>query len=139
MQLILLLALLLSRGGSSDEFYNELKPILESLGGDDIKNVLKGAEEFKDMFASFGGSAGGNGPQGGSGQKDGTYAANNATACNGGDMYSADASRYASPCGDGKDSAPPVPPFAMAPVAHIADREIIYRLAQYFSDGAAAG
>lgn len=28
------------------------------------------------------------------------------------------------------------PPFAMAPVVRLADREIIYRLAQYFSEGA---
>lgn len=120
MQLILLIALLLASGKGGESLYSEVKPLLESVGGEEVKQALKSAEEFKGVLAALGGMGfGGSGaPQGKNTQE---YAPNNQTE----------------PGCDGEKEEQ-APPFAMAPIAHIADREIVYRLAQYFSDGASA-
>ena len=51
MQLIILLALLMF-GGRADakNLLSEVKPVLESLGGEDIQNALKNAEQISEVI-----------------------------------------------------------------------------------------
>lgn len=134
MQLILLLALLLS-SGNGDAFFKQVKPLLESVGGDDIKQALKSAEEFKGVFSAFGGIGGG---PGGTPQRDNGGGCRQSYGQTDKNTHTYAADNPGNRGGEGEDGCdPPAPPFALAPVVRIADREIIYRLAQYFSAGAA--
>ena len=152
MQLILLIALFLAYGNGGDNFYKEVKPFLETVGGDDIKNAIKSAEEFKGVLAALGsiGSVGKNGAAQGEafceGEKtDGAFSSANPRSDKNTRTYAS-----TNQCSNNKTQAhgnnPPqkeeceeygaAPPFAIAPVVRIADREIVYRLAQFFSDDA---
>lgn len=154
MQLILLIAMLLASGNGGDTFFQNVKPLLECIGGDDIKNALKSAEEFKGVLAALG-SIGGFG-QNGAKQEDDTFCKgeNMDGVCSNAKRRSENTRTYAStnqfsknnppeygknkcgsPCEEEcNKSGTAASPFVMAPVVHIADREIVYRLAQYFSE-----
>ena len=156
MQLILLIALLLASGKGGDEFYKEVKPLIESVGGEDIKQAFKSAEEFKGVLAALGSM--GFGSQNGAPQNDmcdtppNRQAEKNNTYTSTRQPPDENTRKYASfnrpadtydkntcPTADveySEEECKAAPPFAMAPVARIADREIIYRLVQYFSEGA---
>ena len=151
MQLFLLIALLLASGKGGESFYSQVKPIFEYFGGEDAKQAVKSAEELKGVLDAFGGmGSGGNGaadfakdgkfngacaPDSPPNQNTHTYAPNNQNQCKNTPKYGANTEA------DGKQSGGAcgqTPPFALAPIVRLADREIIYRLAQYFSEGAPA-
>ena len=157
MQLFLLIALLLASGKGGESLYSQVKPIIECFGGEEAKQAFKSAEELKGVLTAFGGNSAPDRPQ--NGEFGGTYtstnqpnqnapaygAANrparenthtytsaNQSQCKNTPEYNAAAERES---GGDCNAAPP---FAMAPVVRLADREIIYRLAQYFSGDPAA-
>lgn len=136
MQLLLMLVLLLY--GGNGKLLKEFGPLLQSVGGEDIKNVLKEAEEINSVLSAFKNGAGGEGgahgtekPFGGSqtanappsaGEEEGAQAGGaSQDNCKNGDMTEG--------VNDGQ--------FPLAPIAGIADREILYRLVQYFSSAGA--
>ena len=54
MQLFIILALLLYGGkGGAQNLLNEVKPMLEAFGGDEVKNALKSAEEISEVISSI--------------------------------------------------------------------------------------
>lgn len=104
MQLLIILALLLFGGKSSQNMLEEVKPVLENLvGGEEIKEVLKSAEEISSVLSAVSGLASGAGgfaqnppqPQ---------YAQNSPIA------------------------------FPLKPISAIADRDISYSLSRYISE-----
>ena len=59
MQLLIILALLLYGGGNAKNMLSEVKPVLESIGGEDMQKALKSAEEITEVLSavqSFSGS-----------------------------------------------------------------------------------
>ena len=62
MQLLIILALLLYGGGNAKNMLNEVKPVLESIGGEEMQKALKSAEEISEVlnavqtFSGFKGS-----------------------------------------------------------------------------------
>ncbi len=109
MQLLLILALLLY-GGKPDakNLLCEMRPVLENLGGDEIKEALKGADEISEVLSAvqtFADSL--NSPSEG----------NTATPQN---------NAYA-------DRVDPAIAFPLAPISGIADKDITYSLSKYIS------
>lgn len=51
MQLLIILALLLYGGGNARNMLNEVKPVLESIGGEEMQNALKSAEEISEVLS----------------------------------------------------------------------------------------
>ena len=51
MQLLIILALLLYGGGNAKNMLNEVKPVLESIGGEDMQRALKSAEEISEVLS----------------------------------------------------------------------------------------
>ena len=52
MQLLIILALLLYGGGNARNMLNEVKPVLESIGGEDMQKALKSAEEISQVLSA---------------------------------------------------------------------------------------
>ncbi|MDE6598312.1 MAG: hypothetical protein K2K60_06710 [Clostridia bacterium] len=109
MQLLIILALLLYGGKSNAQnILEDVKPVLETIGGDDMKQALKSAEEISSVLSAVRGFASmGNAP----------FAAPHAQAesFGGGEKQSHAAG------------------FPLSPVSAIADREITYSLSKYIS------
>lgn len=62
MQLLIILALLLFGGkNGAGNVLSEVKPVLESLGGDEIKEALKSAEQISSVLSAVQGMAGAQG------------------------------------------------------------------------------
>ena len=60
MQLLIILALLLYGGkGNAQNLISEVKPVLETFGGEEIKEALKSAEEISQMLTAVRGLTGG--------------------------------------------------------------------------------
>lgn len=111
MQLFIILALLLY-GGKSDtqKLLQEVKPVLETIGGDDVKEALKSAEEISEVLSavrSFTGAQAGAKSQ----------------------QTTAENSLFNDSTGFTADN--PAVSFPLAPIAGIADRDITYSLSQY--------
>lgn len=51
MQLLIILALILYGGGNAKNVLNEVKPVLESIGGEDMQKALKSAEEITQVLS----------------------------------------------------------------------------------------
>ncbi len=51
MQLLIILALLLYGGGNANKMLSEVKPVLESIGGEEMKQALKSAEEISEVLS----------------------------------------------------------------------------------------
>lgn len=138
MQLLLMLVLLLY--GGNGKLLKEFGPLLQSVGGEDIKNVLKEAEEINSVLSAFKNGAGGEGGKGAQGAEKpfgGSQTAN--TPPSSGEAEGAQAgSASQDNCknGDMAEGANDGQ-FPLAPIAGIADREILYRLVQYFSSAGA--
>lgn len=115
MQLLLILALLMYGGKSGGrDILSEVCPVLESLGGEEMKEAIKSAEEISEVLSAvqtFAEGMGG-GPHENFGGNDGV------------------ATESESPKADG---AEPSIAFPLAPIADIADREITYSLSKYIS------
>ena len=52
MQLLIILALLLYGGGNAKNMLSEVKPVLESIGGEDMQKALKSAEEISEVLSA---------------------------------------------------------------------------------------
>ena len=110
MQLLLILALLMYGGkNGSTNVLEEVKPVLETFGGEGIKEALKSAEEISGMLSAVK-TFSGNGLFGGKeGEAEQTFT------------------------GGGFNEKKPDEFFPLAPIAAIADRDITYSLSKYIS------
>lgn len=109
MQLLIILALLLYGGKSGGKnMLSEVRPVLESLGGEEIKEALKSADEITEVLSAVQAFAGG--------------------------MVGGEGNARPAPSrpAESEPSAPAIA-FPLAPVANVADREITYSLSRYFS------
>lgn len=112
MQLLLILALLMYGGkNGSTNVLEEVKPVLETFGGEEIKEALKSAEEISGMLSAVkafsGGGFGGNEGEAqpaAQGFSDGGFSENK-----------------------------PDEFFPLAPISAIADKDITYSLSKYIS------
>ena len=52
MQLLIILALLLYGGGNARNMLSEVKPVLESIGGEDMQKALKSAEQISEVLSA---------------------------------------------------------------------------------------
>lgn len=52
MQLLIILALILYGGGNAKNMLNEVKPVLETIGGEDMQKALKSAEEISEVLSA---------------------------------------------------------------------------------------
>ena len=52
MQLLIILALLLYGGGNAKNLLTEVKPVLETIGGEDMQKALKSAEEISEVLSA---------------------------------------------------------------------------------------
>ena len=59
MQLLIILALILYGGGNAKNMLNEVKPVLESIGGEDMQRALKSAEEISEVLSAVQSFSGG--------------------------------------------------------------------------------
>ena len=50
MQLLIILALLLYGGGNARNMLSEVKPVLESIGGEEMQKALKSAEQISEVL-----------------------------------------------------------------------------------------
>lgn len=143
MQLLLILMLLLYGGkGENAGLFGQLKPLLESVGGEDVKGVLKGVlkdvEELEGVISAFGGlgtaAQQGKGGNGSADEKGERVAERQGE----GDEYNAERPNTDIGREDEQKAAErSAGDFPLAPIAGIADREILYRLVQYFSSAGA--
>lgn len=119
MQLLIILALLLYGGkNGAQNLLTEVKPVLESIGGDEMREALKSAEEISTVLSAVSEltSAGGglNGLFGGTDFGSANSSENNNSA------------DFAQNGAKSADIA-----FPLKPVANIADRDITYSLSRY--------
>ena len=113
MQLFIILALLLYGGSSgAQNLLSEVKPVLEAVGGEDMKTALKSAEEISEVISAV---------QGVASVMQSANAAQTFSNTSGMDSY---AESY---------NPQPAINFPLAPVANIADRDITYSLSKYIS------
>lgn len=170
MQLFLILLLLMYGGkGLNFSTLKQFEPILETFGGKELKDALKGAEELEEVISAVGkfGSqgntssdgvnSGGSGSFAGSGaQSGGLHNASDGSSSDGqqnnlhkeyehNNFSAGSATSGAQQAKEQDYSAKDGVPnreqyghsgdvnFGLDPVAPIADREIIYRLARYFA------
>ena len=131
MQLLLILALILYGGkGGNAKLLNELKPLIESVGGEEVKEAFRNAEELESVISAFGGLVTADGASGGSG--DDSRAGSGGISADAGSAAAGHVPGRGEETGDNTGNN-----FPLAPVAGIADREILYRLVQYFSQNSA--
>ena len=106
MQLLIILALLLYGGKSgAKNIIEEVKPVLETIGGDQMKEALKSAEEISTVLSAV---------------REFTGAAQS-TAAEAEELFAE------------KPAKNPAIAFPLAPVNNIADKDIAYSLSQYIS------
>ncbi len=118
MQLLIILALLLygSKSGSQ-KLLTEVKPVLESLGGEQIREAIKSAEEISAMLTAVSELTGANASGSIFGGGNQAPAAHTTTA------------NYAP-----ADAADDAIAFPLKPIGGIADRDITYSLSRYISE-----
>lgn len=105
MQLFIILALLLYGGKhSAQNLLQEVRPMLESFGGEQVKEALKSADEISQVISAV-------------------NAFSNANGSSEGQSANDNSARYATAT-DG---------FPLAPISEIADRDITYSLSQYIA------
>ena len=112
MQLLIILALLLYGGkpGARDVL-SEMKPVLESLGGEELKDALKSAEEISEVLSAVH-----------------TFAGSMNGAADTGEKTQASSVQS-----DDGEKALPAIAFPLSPIVNIADRDITYSLSKYIS------
>lgn len=117
MQLLIILALLLYGGkGNAQNLISEVKPVLETFGGEEIKEALKSAEEISQMLSAVRGLTGG------------LSQSDNAENNTEGAYF--DHSEGVTANTQGQNSAISFP---LAPISNIANRDITYSLSKYLS------
>ena len=117
MQLLIILALLLYGGkGNAQNLISEVKRVLETFGGEEIKEALKSAEEISQMLTAVRGLTGG------------LSQSDNAENNTEGAYF--DHSEGVTANTQGQNSAISFP---LAPISNVANRDITYSLSKYFS------
>lgn len=110
MQLLLILALLLYGGKrGSNNVMEQVKPVLETFGGEEIKEALKSAEEISGMLTAVQGLAGSGIFGGGEGAQPASQG-------------------FGTNFGNKPDDF-----FPLAPISAIADKDITYSLSKYIA------
>ncbi len=149
MQLFLILMLLMY-GGKGGDTLKTLRPVLETFGGEEVKSALKSAEELEGIISAFNGGA----DKESNGSSDGSFGGHSDGRSDipsdrpSGGVKDAGRGQSGSSCSvGGKESAQSSvgseqPSYAQGGypldhVAGIADKEILYRLAKYFSSAGA--
>lgn len=113
MQLLIILALLLYGGKSNAQnVLAEVKPVLESLGGEEMKEALKSAEEISSVLSAVKELTGG----GNAGQAGGFNGVSPAFAQ------------------EKDDCKSPTIAFPLQPISAVADRDITYSLSKYINE-----
>lgn len=108
MQLLIILALLLYGGKSgAKNIIEEVKPVLETIGGDQMKEALKSAEEISTVLSAVREFTGSGGAQ----PSESTFG---------------EAAE--------KPAKNPAIAFPLAPVNNLADKDIAYSLSRYISE-----
>ncbi len=120
MQLLIILALLLCGGASGGKMLSEVRPVLESLGGEEIKQALKSADELSGVISAVQAFA----VEAAENSEDGLVR---------GAAEGADRGFNGGNSGCGTAENVPAIAFPLAPIANIADRDITYSLSRYFS------
>ncbi len=117
MQLLIILALLLygSKSGSQ-KLLTEVKPVLESLGGEQIREAIKSAEEISAMLTAVSELTGANA---------------SGSIFGGGNQNPA---AHTTTTGAPADAADDAIAFPLKPIGGIADRDITYSLSRYISE-----
>lgn len=125
MQLLIILALLLYGGKSgAQNLLTEVKPVLESIGGDEMREALRSAEEISTVLSAVSGLASANG--GGLGGLNSFFGgADNGFANSGENENSAGFAQNGAKPTDGGIA------FPLKPISNIADRDITYSLSKY--------
>ena len=110
MQLLLILALLMYGGKrGSKNIIEEVKPVLETFGGEEIKEALKSAEEISGMLTAVQGLTGSG-------------------------LFGGDAQPAPQGFTDGNFNAGTTDDFfPLAPISAIADKDITYSLSKYIA------
>lgn len=112
MQLLIILALILY--GGNKRILDEVKPVLENFGGEEMKNALREAEQISRLVNAVG-----------------------AFAPDAAKVFDADeaekAAKTAESGGSDENGERAEISFPLAPVSGIADRDIAYSLSQYLS------
>ena len=113
MQLLIILALLLYGGKSgAQNIIKEVKPVLETIGGDEMKEALKSAEEISTVLSAV---------------REFTGAANSTNTEDAAPAFSQEQAAE-SPAKN------PAIAFPLAPVNNIADKDIAYSLSKYINE-----
>lgn len=117
MQLLIILALLLygSKSGSQ-KLLTEVKPVLESLGGEQIREAIKSAEEISAMLTAVSELTGANA---------------SGSIFGGGNQNPA---AHTTTTGAPADAVDDTIAFPLKPIGSIADRDITYSLSRYISE-----
>lgn len=119
MQLLIILALLLYGGrGNAQQLLEEVKPVLQEIGGEEMAGALKSAEEISAVLSAVRSFAAESKPDAGAAAQ--PAAAPAATA----------APVYA----ETEQEKKPTIAFPLAPINDIADREITYSLSKYIAN-----
>ncbi|MDE5943495.1 MAG: hypothetical protein K2H30_04725 [Clostridia bacterium] len=104
MQLFIILALLLYGGkGNAQNLLQEVRPMLESFGGEQVQEALKSADEISQVLSAVNAFSGGTGGE------------------------QAEKSTEFSQHGENQSG------FPLEPISRIADRDITYSLSKYIS------
>lgn len=120
MQLFIILALLLYGGkGGAQNLIAEVKPMLETFGGEEVKQALKSAEEISQVLTAVRGFTGGGTDIGGGNKQESPFFGHST----GSEDNSGD--------GGSENAKPDF--FPLSPIAGVASREITYSLSQYVS------
>ena len=103
MQLFIILALILYGGGRSNTLLDRVKPMLEEMGGEDLKNAFREAEELTNMLSAVK------------------------------ELMPAAPAPSVQDIPETPAGEPSSGGFPLQPVIHIADRDIAYSLSKYLS------
>lgn len=115
MQLLIILALLLYGGrGNAQQLLEEVKPVLQEIGGEEMAGALKSAEEISAVLSAVRSFAAESKPDAGAAAQPASTAA----------------PVYAETAQEKK----PTIAFPLAPINDIADREITYSLSKYIAN-----
>lgn len=110
MQLLIILAMLLYGGKSNPQaLLKEVKPVLETFGGEEIKEALKSAEELSDMLSAVRELTGAHAEEV---NEEGVNFTQHTVS----------------------DNINPAIAFPLAPISAVADKEITYCLSKYISE-----
>lgn len=119
MQLLIILALLLYGGKSgAQNLLKEVKPVLESIGGDEMREALKSAEEISTVLSAVNELSGSKGGSNGL-----------ADFFGGGDTFTENENTAA--YANGANTADGNIAFPLRPISNIADRDITYSLSRF--------